>query len=249
MYLAMLLFVPLLIAAVNLFLFRRKVTIEEFSLQVGVVVAIVAAGAAIAMTTSTSDTEVWSGRISNKAREKVSCSHSYPCHPHQCNCGKNGCDTCWDTCYEHSYDIDWAYYTTEDGRGTVARLDSQGLGEPSRWDAVYVGEPTASRHSYENYIKASPDSVLRRTSAPKKFVGKVPAYPAKLYDYYRLDRFVATGFVASDAREWNYLLADLNAEEGAKKQINVIFVAAKTEDPDFEFALEDAWIGGKKNDL
>jgi phenylpyruvate tautomerase PptA (4-oxalocrotonate tautomerase family) len=194
------------------------------------------------------DVEVQSGRVSSKKKETVSCEHSYPCHPHPC--GKDGEDTCYDTCYEHLWDYDWDVYTTNGESFTIDRIDSQGCEEPPRFTQVRIGEPTASRHFFKNYIKGNPWSLLRREGSLEKFKDKLPKYPWDIYDYYHIDRFVSMTPIPGDEKAaWVNDIAELNAELGKRKQVNVVVLVTPVEDENYYYGLEEAWLGGKKNDL
>ena len=250
MYLVMLMIFPVLIGIVGLFWTKGRINWKEFLALEAAVFIVVFSGFLIARYSSTADVEVWSGRVVDKRQVKVSCSHSYPCNPYPCNCDSKGnCSTCYHTCYDHSYDWDWNVYTSNREEFDIDRVDRQGVNEPPRWTRVYIGEPTALTHYYENYIKANPDSVLRRMGAAERFKNLLPAYPSAVYDYNYVDRFVSADVAVPDAAIWNKDLQDLNADLGKKKQVNVIVLAAKTADPQYAFAIEEAWIGGKQNDI
>src|SRR3989344_6721208 len=104
---------------------RYIISLREFAVLVGVVFVFIGFGYFIAKYASTQDQEIWNGRVALKKQERVSCEHSYSCNPHPCNCDKNGCDTCWDTCYEHSYDFDWRVYTSNNETVEIDRIDRQ----------------------------------------------------------------------------------------------------------------------------
>lgn len=201
---------------------------------------------------NSSDVEVWNGRIEKKYSERVSCSHSYSCNcTTVCSGGKNNsCTTICQTCYEHYYDIDWVAKTNNDERIRIDRVSRQGLTEPARWTAIKVGEPTSLSHSYTNYVKASPDSLFRKQGLVDKYKDKLPSYPGNVYDYYNLDRLVlVNGAMVSDINQWNKDLKELNADIGHQKQVNIIVVLTKNMPDEYFYALEQAWIGSKKNDV
>ena len=200
---------------------------------------------------NTWDTEVWNGVVSQKTREVVHCRHSYPCHCHEvCSgSGKNrSCGEHCDTCYVHSFDVDWDVTTTDGGTMSISTLDSQGLLQPPRWTATTVGEPSSSTHSYTNYIKAAPDTLFRHQGLVENFANVLPPYPSEVYDYYRLNHLVEVGGSIGDTKAWNDDLARINGELGSKKQVNIGLVLVWGEPRDFFYALEQKWIGGKKND-
>ncbi len=250
MYLAMLMLIPLIIGIAGLFWSRGRITIKEFLALEAVSLAVVGLGFLVARWTSTADTELWSGRVTDKKQVWVSCSHSYPCHPHPCMCdGKGHCSTCWDTCYQHSNDWDWDLFTSNDETITIDRIDRRGSNEPPRWTQARVGDPTAVQHRFTNYIKAHPESVLRLDGSMEAFKELVPEYPIDIRDYHYADRFLSPGLSIPNGNLWNDDLQQLNADLGKKKEVNIIVVVARTNDSAYQYALEEAWIGGKKNDL
>ena len=231
---------------------RYVISLREFLTLLAVVFLVIGLGYIMAKYSSTLDQEIWNGRVALKRQEKVSCEHSYPCNPHPCGCDDKGnCSTCWDTCYEHSYDWDWALYTTNNERVRIQRIDRRGTREPPRFTKTKTGDPTALTHRFTNYIKANPWSILRREGLTEKFKELIPPYPIRIFDYHYLNRFLTPKdkMSADVARAWNQDLMELNADLGKKKEVNIIIVAVPTADSSYLHALEEAWIGGKKNDL
>lgn len=250
MYLAMLMLFPLLIGIFSLFHSKGRVTVKEFLVLEVASFAVIGLGFLLARWSSTTDLELWNGRVTDKKQVWVSCSHSYPCNPHPCMCDSKGnCSTCWDTCYEHTNDWDWDLFTSNNETITIDRIDRRGSYEPPRWTQAQIGDPTAVQHRFTNYIKANPDSVLRITGSIEQFKGSIPKYPIDLRDYHYADRFVSVGTQVPDTREWNRDLQEANAGLGKKKEVNIIVVVVNTNDSAYQYALEEAWIGGKKNDL
>lgn len=247
------LIIPTLVALGFLVFGGKKVTILEFGAQMLVQIVLMAGIAGIQSCQNTSDTETWNGRVTSKAKERVSCSHSYSCNCHtSCSgSGKNrSCHTVCQTCYEHFYDIDWAVYTSLDERLEIDRINRQGTLEPPRWTSVKIGEPTSTIHSYTNYVKASPDSLFRHQGLVEKFKDKLPQYPQSVYDYYRLDRLVVVGSVPNvDQKAFNLRLSEINADLGKKKQSNIVLVLVQGQPSEYFQALQQHWIGSKKNDI
>lgn len=244
------LLVPLAVSFCS-FVFSSGVTWKEFLLQVAVQLLVAGTSTAVVSCVNTRDTEVWNGRVANKYSEHVSCSHSYPCNPYPCSCDSKGnnCSTCWHTCYDHSYDVDWVVQTSNGETVDIDRIDRQGLGQPPRWTAVQPGEPTSLTHSYDNYVKAAPGTLFRHQGLIEKYASVIPAYPQQVYDYYRLNRLVTVGIALPDAHDWDIALSELNAAVGKQKQANVIVVVVKDMPDDYFYALEESWVGGKKNDV
>lgn len=255
----LLLIVPLLIALGG-FLFsiyhkdrRYIISLREFLIMIGAIVVVITVGYFASRMASTLDVEVWNGRVVNKKKEWTSCEHSYSCNCRQ-ECSGSGnninCSTVCDTCYEHFNDWNWVVYTTNNEKIHITRVDRQGTAEPPRFTQVKIGEPTALTHSYTNYIKGSPWSILKRQGLTERFKNLIPPYPQKIYNYHYLDRFLALKpMPSSQVQLWNKNLMEINADLGKKKQVNIIFIVVPTEDSSYLHALEEAWIGGKKNDL
>lgn len=243
---------PVLIALLTLLLFMKRILWWEVALQIGVVGLVLGIGLFIAYEAPTADTEVWNGQVTDKTREVVSCRHSY-----QCNCvcvsrDKNGSCTSevCQTCYEHEFDVDWNIFASTKEAVSIETADRQGLMEPKRWDDAYIGEPWESKHAFTNYIKANPDSVLLGTKGDMKKWGKlVPKYPDSIYNIYYNNPVINMGVPGVDVNTWNWLVRDINKTLGPKKQVHIIVILVPTNDRNYLYALKDAWIGGKKNDV
>ena len=107
--------IPVIVALVTWKLTEGKVTPKELAVQLAVQ-AVIAIGGAIGLHYANMfDREVWNGVVSSKDSEHVSCSHSYQCNCHE-SCSGSGkdksCHESCDTCYEHSYDVDWNVFTS-----------------------------------------------------------------------------------------------------------------------------------------
>lgn len=247
-----LMLIPIGIATFTIFYFKKAVTLAEFGLQLAVPAVLMVVGLCVCYYQSTTDVELWNGRIVAKARQVVSCRHSY-----ECNCtnvcsgsGKSrSCTRICQTCYEHPYDVDWRISADTNESLTINTIDRQGLREPPRWTAAYVGEPFSSSHEYTNYILANPDSVLLGGKGDiERFKALLPKYDATVFDYYRAHHVINMGVPNVDMNVWNWLVNEINGDLGPKKQVNVTVVLAKTDDPQYTLALKDQWLGGKKND-
>lgn len=249
--------VPLVIAG-GAYIFLDGITLKELAVIAGAVIFVAGVSAGVVSFSNTADTEVWNGAVADKKQVYVSCSHSYNCHckqvKHCTGSGKNRSCTyseeC-DTCYRHTNDWDWDVTTTLGETIEIARVDSRGSIEPPRFTAVKLGEPTSTKHSYTNYIKASPGTLFRHQGLSEKYATTIPAYPQDVYDYYRLNRLVLVGMSLPDSGAtplWNDDLSRINAELGHSKQANMIVVLVQNKPADWYYALEETWIGGKKND-
>ncbi len=249
----LLMLVPLLISVGSLIFFKKKVTVWEFLGQIGVAAVFVGVCLVISYNARTTDTEIWNGQVTQRETHHVSCSHSYSCNCRQeCSgSGKNrSCTTVCDTCYEHSYDVDWSVHSSTGEIINIDREDRQGLVEPKRWDAVYPGEPFSSSHSYTNYILANPDSVLLGSKGDvEKYKALLPPYPDGIYDYYKHDPVVNLGVPSVDTKTWEWLVREANKTLGTEKQVNLVVLLVPTPNLDYMQALKEKWVGGKKNDV
>ena len=226
----------------------RDITWLELGLNIGIIALLVTGVWQAGRYGKMSDTEIWNGQVTSKEQTYVSCSHSYSCNCRKtCDSSGNCPETC-DTCYDHFNDWDWDVYTTA-GNFTVSRVDRQGSDTPPRWAQVRVGDPSAREHSFVNYIKAAPDSLFHFSS---ELIGKnkelLPEYPS-VFDYQYADRVFARGLLLPETTRWNKELALMLRNIGPSKQANAIVVVVKTGDQKYAQALEQHWLGGKKNDV
>jgi hypothetical protein len=161
--------IPLLLCAV------AWLWLQKYHLEYGILAGVIALVSGVTVTcilifgpeALSLDTEIWNGRIVDRHRERVSCSHSYKCHCHDVCSGSGKDKSCHeecDTCYEHSYDIDWIAKSSNDETFTFDRVDRQGLLMPDRYKQVFIGEPTAVEHHFENYFKLAIHNVVANFS-------------------------------------------------------------------------------------
>lgn len=244
-----LLIVPVIIGIITYFILHT-ITWQEFLLGIGIQIIIAGISVAIIYNMNTSDTEVWGGVVASKTKDKVSCEHSYDCNcrdEESCSgSGKNRSCTSTrvcDTCYEHSYDYSWRVHTSNGELVTINRVNRQGTITPPRWAMIKLDEPTSIEHTYENFIKAAPGSLFKREGFKNI---PTPPYP-KVHDYYRMNRLIGTVPV-KNPQAWNAQLEDINGHIAKKKQANLLIVTTNR-NKDFYFALQQAWLGGKKNDI
>lgn len=251
-YIVLLMLMPVLITVAAFIMFRPVLEWKQCLATIGICACIVVGGYFFSVTSSTTDVEILSGRISRKGSVKVGCEHSYPCNCRTETTGSGSSQTTTtvcDTCYDHSFDIDWVLYTNIGKSIRIRRIDDQGLKTPPRWTAAFVGEPVALENYFVNYVKANPDSVLVRHNAVRVDGLPVPEPPVSVYDYYRVDRYLTVAFTDPGYQGMVWMLNELNANLGPLKQVNVVVVAAKTADERYSQAIEEKWLGGKKNDL
>lgn len=190
------------------------------------------------------DTMVLNGFVTKKQKDHVSCSHSYSCNCRMVQSGKTTTTKC-DTCYEHSYDVDWVVRSTVGGV-VIDRVDRQGLTEPKRYRDAYIGEPFSVEKSYFNYIKASPLTVFSDFNLYKDV--SIPSHP-KVYDYYRVKHVVDwNSRYKSGIDNINDMLTEKlkRSSDKAKANVLVVFHNSGTK---FNEAMKTKNYGGRINDL
>jgi hypothetical protein len=228
-------------------IFPHTVTWKEGLISLGVQMVIVSAITFGSMYGQGSDTQILNGEVTKKVREEVSCSHSYDCNCYNSCSGSGSSRTCTricQTCYEHSYDVDWDVYSNIGGL-TIDRVDRQGLKEPRRWADVKIGDPFSREVGYYNYIKASPFSIFNKSELDK--ITAVPPYLA-VYDYYKINRVINFGSPYKPTNELNDLLNNTLKVLGPEKKVNVVVVLHNKGNL-FSEVLRTKQLGGKINDV
>lgn len=248
------LFISFAIPTIVKLIWPHNVSYKEFLASCGVSILSIALIFGLMKYNSTYDTEIWNGEVTEKYSDRVSCSHSY-----QCNCTRTescsgtgssrSCSTTeiCQTCYDHPYDVDWVVRANIGGT-TIDRVDRQGLDEPPRWSKVVIGEPYSETFSFQNYIKASPDTLFAGSKGlVEQYKHELPNYP-DINDYYRIQRVITKGVSVDNTL--NLKLNEFQKKWGPQKQVNVIpiFLSEKY-NQDFFKAVEAHWLGGKKNDV
>lgn len=252
--LALLLVLPMVWPFVAKMIWKHEITLTELGLNLLIGVLIVVSGWALGRYTQALDVEILNGQVTGKRSERVPCEHSYSCNCRQ-SCSGSGasqsCTTVCSTCYEHAYDVDWLLDTTVKAL-RINRVDRQGLKEPPRFTSASVGDPVAVPQSYQNYIKAAPDSLFnaaQNAALLSEFGDRLPEYPSKVRDYHYVDRVLTDGVALPSLAEWNEGLAQRLRALGPARQVNIVLVATSHPDARYADALHAKWLGGKKNDV
>lgn len=251
MYNILFVLVALVLPFIAKMVFPHKISWKEYCIHTLASLALIGITLLAINKAATYDVELWSGQVTSKQSERVSCEHSY-----QCNCvttsstdskGNTTYTEICQTCYEHSYDVDWVVDSNV-GEERISRIDRQGLKEPKRFTDVLIGEPFITERSFTNYIKASPETLFKDGEVLKQgFEAVLPAYP-EVYDYYRVNRVFSYGVNVDNTL--NIKLNEYMKKWGPSKQANIIavFVSEKYSQDYFQ-ALKAHWLGGKKNDV
>lgn len=257
-------FIPVVLAMISVVLvprFTKQDIRQALVISVGIMFVSMLTMAAFFYASKgaqTHDMEIWNGDIVSKNRHHDDYTERY-----SCNCvtkckgsGKERtCNETCDTCTRQHYTVEWSAMCRSESF-QFDKLDRTSRSvyltpDPPRYTQTTIGEPCATSHSYTNYIKAVPQSLFRPAaeSVKQQFAGMIPAYPENIYDYWRLNRVLPVKVSIPDIAQWNRALADSLIVLGPQKQTNAIVVLVNTSDPNYAYALQDAWLGGKKNDV
>lgn len=249
--------VPVIWAILARLVFKASFTWLETGAQIVAVCVITGIVTAAGMYGQTADFEVWNGQVTDKKREHGSYVESYSCNCRSVSSGsgKNKTtSTVCDTCYRDHYTVEW-YLKSTIGNIRIDYLDRTSRSvystkDPKAYTAAFKGEACSRTKGYTNYIKAVPESLFNEVDLKlnEQFAAMIPAYPT-VHSIYKVNRVIPVGVNVPGIAKMNKLLSDELRTIGAKKQANIIVVFANTADQSYRYALERAWLGGKKNDV
>lgn len=230
---------------------------QEMALNIVIVVALTAGVWQLGKYGQTSDTEIWNGHVISKERK-----HDHYLRPYACNCrtecsgsgDDSSCSTECDTCYEDRYTVTWSAETTVshvvfDHRDS-AWHSVYSSPDPSLYTRCITGEPASDERAYTNYVRAVPESLFHQDGGHTAFADSVPSYP-RVYDFYRINRVLQVGveLQSSVHAALNDGLSKELVVLGVAKQVNIVLIVTSIADPSYRHAVENAWLGGKKNDV
>lgn len=168
---------------------------------------------------------------------------------------RDGIETCDNVEHyktQYNYDFEWeqryfVYTTLENFE--IPRIDAQGTKEPTRFTITKKGEPVSTRSRYTNYLLLADKNVINPAllQLSEEVSNALPDYPDRVYDIWRLDRFITLHSV-QDTVEWNKRLAETNSRIGPLRQANLIIIVT-TLTPIMREEIYRKWNGGKKNDI
>lgn len=256
MELMLLLFVPLFWPLVAKAIWHHKITKLEIAINIGVVSVLVTCVYFAGLFHQTADTEVWNGVLTKKERVHGSYIRTYQCMCVQ-HCSGSGssqsCHSSCQTCFEHHYTVMWDAETSIGGiqfahlDWTSRRVYDQP--DPAAYVKASIGDPVATERSFTNYVKAVPDSLFHELSIAHA-AEEIPAYP-RVHNFYQIDRVLnVESVVPLEAQQTLDSRLDLALRSlGKEKEVNVIVFLTEIDDPNYRYAVEKAWLGGKKNDV
>ncbi len=124
----------------------------------------------------------------------------------------------------------------------------QGLKEPKSWTIVKINDPVSVTRPYDNYVRAVPESLFNNKEVKNAHSASVPAYPT-VHGRYKVNRVLSVGYKGNiDKNKLNYELGKALGRLNPAKQVNVIVILTSIGDMSFRHAVENKWLGGKKND-
>jgi hypothetical protein len=241
--------IPLLFGGGAAIVFRQRITLKEFFLLEAIALTVALGGWAIARWGAMQDTEYWNGRISNKTHGSQKC-----CHCRQvCNSyskdsnGNTTCDSYREEC-DHFQDYWWNLEVSTGDTISVENCEPFRDRVPSIWTAAYIGEPASVAHSYTNYLKADPDSLMHRSVVKTEYLEKIPENSVpRIYDLYHSSKVFQEGPLLPG--EWDKLLRELNADISGPFQIDLRLYVTSIKDPAYADSIEAKWLYGPKNSL
>lgn len=243
--------VPIVIGGAAFYILKMTISWKEFLLQLGASALLIFGSFMVARCGAMADTEHWNGRITKKTKGDEHCCHSYECNCQTCTStdakGNVSTYTCnCQTCYMHFEDY-WWRLDVSTGDEVYEGCESDDT-DPKWWANAKVGDPATIEHSYQNYLKADPESLFTHDTARKEFLADVPddGIP-EVYGRYKAKKVIERGVKAP--KGWDAELREINADLGNKKQVDLLVYLTKSSDPEYAWAVEEKWLYGPKNAL
>jgi hypothetical protein len=264
----LLLLFPLIWPFIAKAVWNKTITWQEMGLNIVIPVVVVTAVFFLGRAGKISDVELWNGQVTAKHVKNDEYERPYDCFCTTVSCGKDCETTVCQTCYEDRYTKTWWVDTTL-GDITIRHLDQ---GSKSVWDTpdplvykdAYQGQPCSVWKRYDNYVKAVEGSLFNDANhrqAYEKYMGMHPNYP-EIYNVYSVKRVRAVGVKLDPNKpeatieafrklqgDMNLGLGNMLRTLGPTKQVNLVMLLVPTNDPNYRYALESHWSGGKKNDV
>lgn len=256
--LLLLLLFPLIWIFIARKIWNTTITWKETGLQATIIVLVTLSVFAIGRYGQTTDTEIWNGKITGKERVEDYWEELYECNCTE-SCSGSGnnrsCHTTCQTCSRDHYTVEW-FATTTVGNVVFDSLDSEwrsvyNTPDPKSFKNCKIGEPAALEKKYINYVKAVPESLFHDNSSVYELYAKsIPSYPS-VYNFYKINRVlnVNSGIGQHTISALNENLNNHLKVIGHSKQANIIVILTNITDPNYRYAVENAWIGAKKNDI
>ena len=127
--------------------------------------------------------------------------------------------------------------------GTYSEYSSSKMFVPDIYEAAKLGEPYAETFMFMNYQYLSNNTVMM--DKQHRYDGWLPSYPS-VYSGYKVNRGISN--ILSPAT-LSQKLSEAHKVWGPTYQVNVIVCVVGSNSAGFTYALRNAWVGGKKNDV
>jgi hypothetical protein len=133
---------------------------------------------------------------------------------------------------------------------TTSKRKRNNAPDPAVFTNCQVGEPASIENTYTNYVQAVPDSLFNTKMGGEVYADRVPPQP-RVHSYYKINRVLNVDSQIPNAhlRELNDLLNIALQKLGPQKQANFNVIVTGITDPAFRHTVENAWLGGEKNDI
>jgi hypothetical protein len=250
---------PIVVMLIVKVIFSATISWREAALQVFTPILISSVLIYSSVAGQSSDVEIWNGEVVSKARV-----HDYWLESYDCNCvttcsgtsPNESCTEVCETCYTDHYTADWNVQSNIGTNFKVGSVDYEyessrdNAPDPAAFLEAYKGMPCSVEHSYDNWLKAVPDSLFTdHRGSDVTYAAHMPAYP-KVYSYWHVNRLLmVNGASVPNAKDIEAQLDEWNKTLGVAKQANVIMVVVKDFPATYRYSLERAWKGAKKNDV
>lgn len=267
--LMLLLFFPIIIPIIMRYVLHKTISTLEMGITIGVTCLVVIGVCVLGVANQTDDEELLNGKVIKKIMKHEECPsgwHSYTddfcteyttrevCVGMNCTTDSNGNQSCvpeYETEYKYIYPWEQKWFIlTNLKEFYIERIDDQGAKEPPRYKKVNIDDPVSIPHTYTNYIKAVPDSLFNNSAnILAKYEKHIPPYP-HIYDIYNVNRILLVGIKkAPHFDKLNVELGKMLGRLNPQKQVNVNIILTNIQDPEYSRAVEQKWVGGKKNDV
>ena len=164
------------------------------------------------------------------------------------------CTSKYHTEYRYLFAWERKWYVKSDSLNytwSIRRVDRSGAATPPLWQATNIGDPASIYHEYQNWVKATSNSLFHNDAQyEEKYKAVIPPYPLRLINGWTAVRIVPIGVKIDNLTDWNTKLGKSLGILGPKKQMNAIVVIAdSTKYPvELSYAVRRVWQGFKKND-
>ncbi len=245
-----LLLVPIVVGGVAFVVWHHTITWREFGLQLFVTLALLVGCWAFAWHRSTQAIEHFGGRVVDKRSGTQACCH---CESDCQRRNRNGvCVRSRQRC-SHAHDYWWSLSisTSTSGEANV-QLGEECLDAPyhsAGWSRVGVGDPVVVPHEYTDYLAGDRNSLVRRqgtTAQVEPYLDRIPPFP-RIHDELFVQEVVADGVVIPHG--WQREIAEINADLGPRKQVDLTVLLTSADDPNYALAVESVWGLQPKNAL